>query len=175
MSTRKKFTDALKEYLAPAGIGAIAGVVATMATVVPQIFDKTQQVIEQQRHLNEIERDISAYSKVIRKMYPLLSTEQLADLFEDKGKVLINVDKGRMSNDSLISAELRQSPEGAYFVWCRTGMNSAYAGVSLGFWLTRREALAWASEFATAGEFKEVFGDEAFKSIDKTIQVPLCD
>ena len=174
-SDKTTLASVLKEYLAPAGIGALLGAIATVVTVVPQAFDKTQQLLEQRRQLAQIEQDISAYSKVIRKMYPLLSKKQLARLFEGKGKTLINVDKGSRVDDDVISAELRQSPEGAYFVWCETSMNSNYSGASLGFWLTRAEAMAWANAYATTDDFRKVFGDEAIKYVDKKLQVGLCD
>jgi len=175
MKKNNTLKDMLKEYLAPAGIGALAGVITTLITVVPQAFDKTQEIIKQQKKLEQIEADVSAYSKVVRKLYPLLTPEQLTDLFEDKGKVLITVDTGDTNNDTAISAELRQSPEGAYFIWCRTGMNTGYSGASLGFWLTRAEALAWANAYATASDFRETFGDDAFKLVNKNIQIGMCE
>ena len=174
MATRKGWADLLKDNLVPAGVGALVGVVGTLALVVSQLFEKAEQISEQQRRSSQIEQDISAYSRAIRKMYPLLSEKQLSNLFEGKGKFLINVDRGRTGDDSLMSAELRKSPEGAYFIWCRTGMNSSYRGASFGLWLTRGEAMAWADSYVTPKEFRALFDEDELKPVDRKIQVGLC-
>lgn len=176
MEQSEKHTKGLiREYLAPAGIGAIIGAISTLATVVPQFMDKTKQIIEQRSLLAQIEQDVESYSQVVKKLYPLLSRDQLANLFEGKGKTLLNVDRGKIDDDTWISAELKVSGEGAYFVWCRSGMNSSIDGASTGFWLTRRQAMAWADTYGSSQQLRAIFGEDAYKLVDTKLPIDLCE
>jgi urease gamma subunit len=171
----KGFGELAREYFAPAGIGVLVGAIGTIATVLPQLIDKTKELVAQRAVLSQIEQDISAYSKVVRQIYPILTAEQIGAMFKDKGTVLVTVDKGKMDDDTWVAAELHVSPEGAYFVWCRSGMNSEHSGASTGFWLTRPEAMAWVDSHASSKKLREVFGDDAFKQIGGDTSVGLCE
>jgi hypothetical protein len=174
VTSRKTFKDFFRAYIGPAGIGALAGILATLATAVPQFVTKTREVLAQQEQLRQVEQEMAAYSAMVRKMRGLLPEDALGDLFEDKATVLIHVDSGNRDRDTEISAALKRSSEGAYFVWCTTGYNTSHGGADLGFWMTHGEALAWASRYATADEFTKTFGEESRKFVDKRMRVARC-
>jgi hypothetical protein len=162
---KRKLAELLKEYLAPAGLAALVSAGATVALLLPQWLDKNRELDEKRARLEFVETDFSAYSRVMRKAYALLSPEQLAELFGEKGDLLVRVSNARLNDAALLSAELRRSKEGVYFVWCRTREESSFKGRPIGFWLTRHEALSWVREYASADAFGRIFGEAAFRSI----------
>ncbi|MEO7861047.1 MAG: hypothetical protein ABIU05_11485, partial [Nitrospirales bacterium] len=164
---RKPWSALAREYLAPAGLGVVIGAIGTLATAVLQFLDQSQKIIEQQRKLDLIKKDMSAYSKVIRKIYPLLPKDQLSDLFNEKGKTLIEINHGSPNDGTWMHAQLKISEEGVYYVWCESGMDSNLSGASSGKWLLREEAMAWANSNASASDFRSTFGDEGLKVTKK--------
>ena len=169
-SGTKRFTswvlDLLKQYLAPAGIGAIVTAVATLGATIPRIEEKTRQ-------LNELERDIAAYSKVIQRFYPLLESDQLRSLFPSNAQSLLSIDENP-GKDTWFSAQLRRSPEGVFFLTCEGGMSSRTSGAFYGTWLIRGEAVRWAQKYVGPEEFQTVFDLEDLKRVSQLLDIDLC-
>lgn len=173
-STQESFWKSLlKQYLAPAGLGVIIGVVGALAATLPKIFDYTKKISEEKKKLNLIEEDIKAYSKVFSKFREVLSKDVMNSLFPDDAKTIYTYDKPSAMEDDRISVQLKQSKEGAFFLWTESSMNSELAGARFGKWLTRSEAIIWAQTYLPVLEFKKLFNPEDVNYIDTTIKIDL--
>jgi hypothetical protein len=164
------WVDLLKQYLAPAGIGALVGAVATVSTTLPKLFDNTDKIRQQRAILQELEEDYAAYSKVMQRFYPRLNSEQLNSLFPKNARQLA-VARTDLLGTGWTSSALKQSEEGAYFVWC---VAKTTAGATAGMWLTRPEAKRWAVEYPSVSGFLNAFPDEDPRTVDRKTTVAIC-
>jgi len=163
----------LKQYLAPAGVGVLIGAAATLSTTLPKIFDSAKKISAEKRKLKIIEADISAYSKVVSRFREILPKEDMLKLFPDDAKTLYIYDRPGSSEDDRVSVSLKQSSEGAYFLWTESSYNSELAAARFGKWLTRSEAMLWAQSYIPLVEFKKIFDTEDVNYIDTTIKIDL--
>ena len=156
------------------GIGVLIGVLSTLLATVPQLFDRAQKLADQRNALAQVEADITAYSRVMKRFRHLLSPAQMRDFFQQDASLLLAVDTGSRDTDDWLSAQLKKSPEGAYFIWCQGGMNSDTAGAFYGYWVTRPQAMRCAQEYATWNQAVEVFSEEELRRVDETLQIDRC-
>jgi hypothetical protein len=166
----------LRQYFAPTGVGVILGAIATLASVLPGFLDRSQKLLDQGRRLALIEADVAAYSKVVSGFYKLLTQDQLQSLFPSDAKTLLErTARSADDEDNWSSVELKQSPEGAFFLWCEGGFDSKTNGAFYGTWLTRGQAIRWAQQHAGGvEEYQRVFSVDDLKLASKGADIGLC-
>lgn len=171
--TESYWKSLLKQYLAPAGIGVILGAAGALSTTLPKIFDYTKKIAKEKRKLKLIEADISAYSKVFAGFKNILSSDELKRLFPEDAKTLYTYDRPSAMEDDRVSVSLKQSKEGAFFLWTESSYNSELSAAIFGKWLTRSEATIWAQTYIPVTEFRRLFDPEDLNYIDTTVKVSL--
>jgi hypothetical protein len=164
--------DLLKQYLAPAGIGALIGAVGVLATTLPQLLTSIENLRRQQAALELLHKDYLAYSVGVDRFRKLLSDDQINASFPRNAKEIDVADRNAGTEEQ-ISAFLKQSREGAYFVWCEGGMSSSLDGSFSGKWLTRDDAVRWAHQHLEAGKFEKTFPEEDLRAVRRS-EIDLC-
>jgi hypothetical protein len=166
--------DLLKQYIAPAGIGATVAIVGALAVTLPKLLDYSDEIRRQESLLRKAEADYSAYSKVMQRYYRLLNDEKLRSLFPSDAISIARPDMAALGNDEWTSIALKRSREGAYFVWCERGSDSSQGPAVAGEWLTRAEAQSWAVEYLSASAFLAAFPKDDPKTVNRISKPRRC-
>lgn len=149
-----------KKYLVSGGVGVVIGVFATIAAAMPTLLNLREQDRKEDARRDALVIDRAAQSRDLRRLYPLLSQEQLRALFPDEGETVLEMGHGPLGPDEWQTEELKVSPEGSYYLVCN---DPFYPEVSEDFcatWLTREEAMTWARLHVTMDKFQTAFSME---------------
>jgi hypothetical protein len=146
----------LKRHLAPAAVGALLGVLATLALAVPLALLLRRNLDAESRRLSALTVDTARYTETVRRFYPLLSEAELRGLFPE-GDRTVFVASHPMGPDGWQSEQLKESPEGAYVLHCTGRLDSRRPGDFCAALLTREEAIKWAQLHVTFEELQKEF------------------
>jgi hypothetical protein len=149
-----------KKYLVSGSVGVVVGVLATIAAAMPTLLKLREQDRKEDALWSAMVVDRAAHLRDLRRLYALLSKDQLHALFPDDGETVLKMGHVPWGPDEWQTEELKVSPQGAYYLVCTGTFHPEVSEDFCATWLTREEAIRWAQLHVTIDQLQTAFSLE---------------